>query len=814
MLDPDISTEDAKRLLSLDDQSPAALDRRRFLQMVGWGVGGGALLGGLGEAIVPSMLPDQLREAWAGTPVGPNEGILVLVGFDGGLDFMSTFVQYTNGTYYSQRGGLAIPANQVLAINGTLGFNNRLPYLKSLWDQNDMAIIQGVGYPRPDLSHFNSMAFWQNGYSTFGSSNGWIGRWLDGLGANGSFSAVTVGQYLPLHLIGNVNRGTAIPEWGPGFGTGTEPSDQLMYNAIREFSASSGGRGAYHDALASGMRNMVDVARDVGPVFAQPRPSGKFASRLTVAARLINANLGLRVLDVNVHGFDTHSAQNNDLPTLLSDLDAGIRAFFDTLDPAFLNRVTIMTYSEFGRAPFANDSSGVDHGTASAHMVIGKAVRGGLYGQMPTLNGLGRWDQMAHHVDFRSMYSTVLDGWMGGGSSSILGANYGNLGVFDFAPGQAPTPPVAPPSVLGDYVPLTPARMLDTRDGTGGRNVPLGVGQMTEVQITGRGGVPASDVTAVAVNVVSVRNSVNTWMTVWPTGAAKPFIANVTSPAGRTVPNLVIVKVGANGKINVSNSNGDTNCVMDVVGYFRQATADRLESMTPIRAFDSRIGLQRAGRLGENEAMNVVVAGAYGVPADASAVIVNITAVRPDANSWATVWPAGQPMPLAASLNYAAGRTISNLVVAKVGAGGQISVFNRWGSTDIVGDILGYMRAGSPGRYFPLNPAQIVDTRSNGGAFGGQTTRTFTVTGVGGVPTSGVSAVALNLSSIGATSFTYITAWPNGQPKPFTANLLANGGENSTNLAIVKVGTNGRIQLYNDAGTVHVKADIVGYFTA
>jgi uncharacterized protein (DUF1501 family) len=156
MLDPDISTEDAKRLLSLDDQSPAALDRRRFLQMVGWGVGGGALMGGLGEMVLPAMLPDQMREAWAGTPVGPNDGILVLVGFDGGLDFLNTFVQYTNGTYYSQRGALAIPANQVLAINGSLGFNNRLPFLKSLWDQNDMAIVQGVGYPNPDLSHFNS----------------------------------------------------------------------------------------------------------------------------------------------------------------------------------------------------------------------------------------------------------------------------------------------------------------------------------------------------------------------------------------------------------------------------------------------------------------------------------------------------------------------------------------------------------------------------------------------------------------------------------------------------------------------------------
>ncbi|HTH06381.1 MAG TPA: twin-arginine translocation signal domain-containing protein, partial [Ilumatobacteraceae bacterium] len=158
-IDPDISAADARRLLSVrEDDSPLTMDRRRFLQMVGYGVGAGAVLGGLGEVLLPELMSDRMREAYAASPIGAADGVIVLVGFDGGLDGLNTVVPYTNSTYYQQHGGLSIPANQVLQLNGSVGLNPNLSFLKWLYDRGEVAVVQGVGYPNPDLSHFTSMA--------------------------------------------------------------------------------------------------------------------------------------------------------------------------------------------------------------------------------------------------------------------------------------------------------------------------------------------------------------------------------------------------------------------------------------------------------------------------------------------------------------------------------------------------------------------------------------------------------------------------------------------------------------------------------
>ena len=140
-----------------------------------------------------------------------------------------------------------------------------------------------------------------------------------------------------------------------------------------------------------------------------------------------------------------------------------MRTFFTTLDDRFRSRVTIMTYSEFGRTSYSNDSSGTDHGTVNNHFVIGEGVKGGLYGHQPSLAGLQRWDRMDFNVDFRSLYASVLDGWMGGGASTVLGANYPNLGLFRTGPGAGVVTGGVGPSLKGDWVGLTPARMFDTR---------------------------------------------------------------------------------------------------------------------------------------------------------------------------------------------------------------------------------------------------------------------------------------------------------------------------------------------------------------
>jgi uncharacterized protein (DUF1501 family) len=818
-IDPDISAKDALALLSVRDHPTDRLsfDRRKFLQMVGYGVGAGVVGGGLGEALAPALLPSRLREAWATGPIGATDGILVLIGQFGGADGLNTVVPYSNSTYVQQHGSLAIAGSQVLQINGSVGLHPSLRYTKSLYDAGEVAIVQGVGYPNPDLSHFSSMAYWMHGYSGAGMpSTGWIGRWLDGLGGDELFRAASVGSGLPLHLIGNSTRGTAIPEWGIGFGGGTDEHDLWMYDAMHALSATPAGRGAWHDTIASTVRGVLDVGEQVGPVFDRDLPEGDLENKLTVAARLINADLGLRVIDTGYDGFDTHAGQPDRLAALLTDFDSALKAFWTTLDDRFRSRVTIMTYSEFGRTSWSNDSQGTDHGTANNLFVIGRGVKGGLYGAQPSLAGLARWDRMPFNVDFRSVYASVLDGWMGGGSSTVLGGSYTNLGLFRTGPGQGVASGAVPPSVLGDYVGVTPYRLYDSR--LAPRLLPLGAGTAGEVQVTGRGAVPAAGVTAVALNVTATGATQASAFTVWPTGDPRPVGANLITPAKRSVPNLAIVKVGQGGRVNVFNDTGETHAVIDVVGYFRTAAGNRLQTVTPFRALDTRYGTGgRSTPLGPNQSYDVTVRGIGGVPATADSVVVNVTVVAPTTPGFLTVWPALQTRPLASNLNFVAGQVVPNLVLAKVGTNSKISVYNPYGSTHVVMDVVGYLSPTAPGRYFPLTQSRLLDTRVDSGGPGPvkpASTTTLTVLGVGGVPASGVSAVALNIAAHDPTADTYITAWPNGPARPTTSSLNPLKGTNVVNQAIVMVGTGGKVQIYNAFGTLDLVVDAAGYFTA
>lgn len=805
MLDPDISTRDALRLLTVPDHDPMRMGRRRFLQLLGAGAAAGAVAGQFGG----------VGDVWAGTPVGPTDGIVVLIGLFGGLDGLNTVVPYTNSAYYAQHGSLAVPAAQVLPLTGQLGLHPRLPYLKTLFDRGEVAIVQGVGYADPDLSHFTSMATWMQGHAAGGTpTSGWIGRWLDGFATDELLRAVSVGQGLPLHLVGAARRGMAVPQWGMAFGDGSDQHDLWMYDAMRDFAAASAGRGAWHDTVAATVKSVVDVGQEVAPVFARPLPDNSLAQKLTVAARLINADVGLRVVDTGHDGFDTHANQPTTLNQLLTDLDNGLRQFFTTLDDRFRSRVTVMTYSEFGRTSWSNDSAGTDHGTANNHFVIGAGVKGGFYGAQPSLAGLRRWDRMGFGVDFRSMYSTVIDGWLGGGSSTVLGANYPTLGFFKQAPGVGAVGGAPPTPALGDYVGITPARLYDSRRTP--RLLPLGAGTTAEVQALGAGGVPATGVTAVALNVTAVNGTGPSSFAVWPVGGTKPDVANVTLGVNAAVAGLVTVPVGAGGRINVTNDLGAANCIVDVVGYFRTTAANRLQSITPFRALDTRNGTGgRLGALGPQGQHAVMVRGVGGVPANADSVVVNVTAVAPSANGHLTVWPSGQARPGTSTLNFAPGVTVPNLAFAKVGTDGRIAVFNVAGNTHVVIDVLGYFAGNATGRFMPLTPARLLDTTpDNVAPLGPGSTTAITARGVGGVPSTGVAAVALSVSARNPSAATHLTLWPSGQAKPNASNLNPRKGIDASNLAITRLGPDGKVNLFNLAGTIDVVVDVVGWFTS
>ncbi len=251
-------------------------------------------------------------------------------------------------------------------------------------------------------------------------------------------------------------------------------------------------------------------------------------------------------------------------------------------------------------------------------------------------------------------------------------------------------------------------------------------------------------------------------------------------------------------------------------------------ALAPTRILDTR---ESGGPIGPGSVRTVRVAGVANVPSNAGAVVMNVTVDQPTANGFVTVYPTGQPTPLASNLNFVGGQTIANLVTAKIGDGGSVNVFNLAGQTQVVFDVVGWfpdtgdssasglgINAAQGGEFVPLAPARVLDTRIGVGASqsplgpGGQLD--LRVAGAGPVPGTGVAAVVMNLTGTNTTAAGYLTAWPTGQPMQTTSNLNFVGGQSVPNLAVIPVGDGGRVSIFNFAGNTDVIGDIVGYYTA
>jgi uncharacterized protein (DUF1501 family) len=432
----DISTADALRRLSspperLDDD-PYGLSRRRFLQAVGAGLGG-ALAGG---AALPGVLgwDDHMAHA---APVGANQGILVIMGMYGGNDGLRTVAPIGDPNYRRLRSSVYLTEETGLPLGDGYVLAPELTHVKSLWDAGQVAIVHGAGYANPNLSHFSSMAYWMSGRPNGVPSSGWIGRWLDESPAD-LFRSVTIGSSIPLHMSGVRRRSIAVPHWGIDFGGRREPEHMRAYGAVKKMANQPAARGPWARAWGANGSNTIDVAQRVAPIFSTDVPdASEIAQKMVVAARLINANLGFRVLDAGWGDFDHHSGQLTSHPDRMREFDEAIRLFFQTLSAAWRGRVTIMTFSEFGRTPFDNASDGTDHGTSAPMLLIGDRVAGGFHGEHPDLSPRSiseEWDRMEHTVDFRQVYATVLDRWLGGGSSTVLGGNIASLPLFEGGP--------------------------------------------------------------------------------------------------------------------------------------------------------------------------------------------------------------------------------------------------------------------------------------------------------------------------------------------------------------------------------------------
>lgn len=397
-----------------------SVTRRRFLQAV-------ALAGG--AAMLPSWMAEM---AEAANPVGPGDGILVLITMGGGNDGLNTVIPIHNGTYHDRRGPLAIPASSAIAISDDRALHPNLGIVNDLWQRGDVAVIDGVGAPGTDLSHFSSMATWMAG-STGNLHSGWLGRYLDGLpGGNDPFHGVTIGSSIPLVVQGQHRQASGLPATPNGVFevAGADATYRRQYDALVALGDGATGRGDLADALGDAGRRAVDLAAAIEPVYGGDELDNHLAQQLDLCARLINANVGIRVLAVHYGDFDSHAGQPAMHNARMAELDGALRVFLARLNSTYAARTLILTVSEFGRRVKANRSNGTDHGAGSTLLAIGTQVHGGFYGELPSLASPDRHGNLVPTVDFRSVYTTVLDTWLQADANQVLGGTYENLGFL------------------------------------------------------------------------------------------------------------------------------------------------------------------------------------------------------------------------------------------------------------------------------------------------------------------------------------------------------------------------------------------------
>jgi hypothetical protein len=361
---------------------------------------------------------------------------------------------------------------------------------------------------------------------------------------------------------------------------------------------------------------------------------------------------------------------------------------------------------------------------------------------------------------------------------------------------------------------LVPTRLLDTRSGLGAPVGAVGPQSTTVLQVGGRGGVPASGAGAVVLNVTATDPTAAGYITVFPTGAPLPLASSLNMVAGQTVPNLVVVKLGAGGQVSLYNSAGTSHLIADVAGWFPEG--DGIEPVVPTRVLDTREGVGASrGKVAAGSTTHLVVAGHGGLPSTGVAgVVLNVTVTEPTAAGYVTVFPSGDPQPLASNLNMVPGQTVPNLVVAKVGADGAVDIFNSAGESHLVADVTGWFSESSP--FHPLAPARLLDTRDGtgapAGAVGAQSDVVLQVTGRGGVPSASVGAVVLNVTATEPTGAGYLTIYPSDVERPTASNLNFTPGTTVPNLVIAKVAADGTVKIFNSAGSTQIIADVAGWF--
>jgi len=406
--------------------------RREFLSRAGKGVGLLAF-----SHFAPAFLVQSARGA---TPAPEKDrSILVLVQLAGGNDGLNTLIPFEDADYYRLRPTLGIAKDKVLRAGDTFGLHPACAAIHGLFGDGKLAIVQNVGYPNPNRSHFRSTEIWETASrSDEFAATGWIGRYLDN-----ACAGVPADSHDPVavHITNGVPQSFFGAHEHPTFGLlpgGGNRRDNEETRLLLEKMVSQPDEGMQNDNATFLKHTLMDalvtekkvqrVLGDYHPAAGVNYPGNPFATSLRNVAALIAAGLPTRVYFVSLSGFDTHSNQLVQQANLLTQLSDGLAAFQKDLEAHRLDgQVLTMTFSEFGRRPSENESRGTDHGTAAPLFVMGSRVKGGLHGTAPSLK-LAHNEDLTFSTDFRQVYATALDRWLGCPATAVLG------GKFDLLP--------------------------------------------------------------------------------------------------------------------------------------------------------------------------------------------------------------------------------------------------------------------------------------------------------------------------------------------------------------------------------------------
>ncbi len=391
-------------------------------------------IGSTAVVAIGARPPEFLLRAAAAEPAGHNDTILIVVQLSGGNDGLNTIVPYADDVYRRNRPRLAVAKSNVLRIDDYCGFHPSLRGFADLLQDNQLAIIQGVGYPDPNRSHFESMDIWHTcRRSKQRRETGWLGRYLDATSKSDGRDVPAWhfgGEKQPLALAAHKVRVPSLRSVEQFHLRGDDDNLQAVISTLVEAERQQANPllGFVQTSTSSALAASRRVRAQVQEYAPQAEyPDSPLANKLRIVAQLIEAKMGTRIYYVELDGFDTHAQQAGAHAGLLRQLGDAVAAFIhDVAAHDHDDRVLLMTFSEFGRRVKENASAGTDHGAAAPMFLAGSPVQSGLVGAHPSLTDLEGGD-LRHHTDFRQVYATVLQQWLHWKSESILDRRYDTL---------------------------------------------------------------------------------------------------------------------------------------------------------------------------------------------------------------------------------------------------------------------------------------------------------------------------------------------------------------------------------------------------